>query len=681
MAVAAMKKVRIYALKRDRKAILEKLQAMGVLEVQMDGSETEGFKKMNTAYQRSHYDKRVQNTEEALEILGRAVPEKTSMFASLEGKKEISEEAFNDIITNRHKYNVMVNDIIQCDKNISSRDADIAKIETSIEGLRPWINMDIPINTTETGRTKIFTGSMAPGLDAEQITSLVKARNPKLDEFFVQVISQDKDQTCISAVCIDKDAAAFEEAIRAEGFSRISFMSHRTPEGKIKKYQNDIHTIREQQEQEKKKLESFAENREKLKILADYYSVRRDKYYTLGGLLQSESTFIITGYVQADDEAALRKALEDRYTLLMETEDIPEDEEAPVQLKNRKFFQCGEGVLSSFGLPHKGEMDPTAPMTICYIFLFGIMLSDAAYGALVFLACLVLLKKFPKMGDAMRKSLSLFTWCGLSTLFWGILFGGYFGDVVNVVSRVFFHHEVTIPPVWFAPIDDPMKMLIVSLVIGLAHLYFGLGLKGYMQLKAKDITGFISDVLSWYMLVTGLIMMFMPTSLFASIAQFEVHFSPAVKNVSYVLALAGAVIIFLMSGRDHKNPVLRLALGLYDLYNITGWISDLLSYSRLLALGLATGVIAQVINQMGSMVGDNVFGVIVFIIVFIIGHLFNMAINLLGAYVHTCRLQYVEFFGKFYDGGGRQFMPFHAETRYNDVVEAPSGEAPLRKTN
>ena len=124
-----------------------------------------------------------------------------------------------------------------------------------------------------------------------------------------------------------------------------------------------------------------------------------------------------------------------------------------------------------------------------------------------------------------------------------------------------------------------------------------------------------------------------------------------------------------MSGRANKNPGLRLALGLYDVYNVTGWLSDVLSYSRLLALGLATGVIASVINQMGSMAGDGIFGAIVFLVVFVFGHAFNMAINVLGAYVHTNRLQFVEFFGKFYEGGGKPFNPFKLNTKYVDIKE------------
>ena len=135
-----------------------------------------------------------------------------------------------------------------------------------------------------------------------------------------------------------------------------------------------------------------------------------------------------------------------------------------------------------------------------------------------------------------------------------------------------------------------------------------------------------------------------------------------------VLAIAGAAGIVLMSGRGRKNPALRLALGAYDLYNITGWLSDVLSYSRLLALGLATGVIASVVNQMAGMLGNGIIGIIGFILIFIVGHTLNLGINLLGAYVHTNRLQFVEF-GKFYDGGGRAFAPFHSDTKYMDIMK------------
>ena len=163
--------------------------------------------------------------------------------------------------------------------------------------------------------------------------------------------------------------------------------------------------------------------------------------------------------------------------------------------------------------------------------------------------------------------------------------------------------------------------------------------------------------------------MLLPSDIFASIAQTQIVFPAVVNTLAKVLAIAGAVGIVLMSGRSSKNPGIRIALGAYDLYNVTGWLSDALSYSRLLALGLATGVIASVINQMGSMMPNNIFGIIGFVVIFIVGHLLNLAINLLGAYVHTNRLQFVEFFGKFYEGGGRPFNPFKTNTKYTDIKE------------
>ena len=338
-------------------------------------------------------------------------------------------------------------------------------------------------------------------------------------------------------------------------------------------------------------------------------------------------------------------------------------------LKNNGFSESVEGVLESYGLPHKGEIDPTAIMSFFYVFFFGMMLSDAAYGAIIAIVCLVVLKKFPRMSAGMRKSMKMFMYCGISTVVWGILFGGYFGDVVDVVSSTFFGKELTIKPLWFAPLNDPMRLLIYSMAFGLVHLFVGLGIKGYMLLKDGKVLDFFCDIVLWYIFLIGLILMLLPTELFGSIAQMNIVFPPVLNSLAKGMAIVGALGILVMSARDKKNPILRLALGAYDLYNITGWVSDVLSYSRLLALGLATGVIASVINQMGSMVGNNVFGVIVFILVFCFGHLFNLAINLLGAYVHTCRLQYVEFFGKFYEGGGKAFRPFKQITKYVEIKE------------
>ena len=270
------------------------------------------------------------------------------------------------------------------------------------------------------------------------------------------------------------------------------------------------------------------------------------------------------------------------------------------------------------------------------------------------------------MEEGMRKTFKMFMYCGISTLIWGVLFGGYFGNAISVISGTFFGKTVTIPPLWFEPVTQPMKMLVYCMVFGIVHLFTGLGIKGYLLLKDKDVTGFIFDVLMWYFFLAGLILMLIPTSIFASFIGGMVTFPAWLNLLAKGLTIVGMLGILLMAGRRAKNPAKRIMLGAYSLYDTTSWLSDLLSYSRLLALGLATGVIAQVINTMAAMGGRTVPGVILFIAVFLFGHIFNMAINLLGAYVHTNRLQFVEFFGKFYEGGGVEFQPFQTNTKYTD---------------
>ena len=669
MAVLQMQRMSICALKKNRKAILEKLQSMGVMEVVSILEEDPAFERMDTVNARSSFEKAASSADRALEVLQAYAPEKKSLFSSLEGKELIEEKKHQQIIENKDELLRTANQIQALDKERAEQVSEIQKLENSIESLTPWLLLDVPMDYKGTAHTAMLLGTMPGEVSLEEIYSVLAEKAPEAAGADVHRISSGQDGTYLAVFCLKRDVQQVEEALRSRGFAKPAQLWDQVPAQAKSQMEAEIADRKEKITTLEQELVSLSSNREGLKLLSDYYRVRADKYEVLGQLPQSERTFFISGYVPQKYVPKVKKTLESRYDCVIDVEEVAEDEEPPVLLENNQFSVCAEGIVESYGLPQKGEVDPTSIMSVFYVILFGLMLSDAAYGAIVSIACGVMLWKFPRMSSGMKKSIQLFFWCGLSTLFWGVMFGGYFGDVVNVVSRTFFGHEVSIPALWFAPLDDPMKLLIFSMLLGLIHLFTGMGIKGYMCLRDKHYMDFFCDVVLWFMLLVGLLIMLLPSDIFASIAQMEIVFPAFVNSLGKCLAILGAVGIVLMSGRANKNFGVRIALGAYDLYNVTGWLSDILSYSRLLALGLATGVIAQVVNQMGSMMGKSVGGVIMFIVVFIIGHIFNIAINLLGAYVHTNRLQYVEFFGKFYEGGGREFHPFQSNTKYADIKE------------
>lgn len=668
MAVLQMQKVSICALKKDRKAVLEQLQRMKVMEITQTLEEDPDFTRMDTRQERMEFEKSASLADQALEILDRYAPEKKSMFSALEGKTLIEQEDYQKVLEQKESLLCTAKKILALDKEKAEQKAGILKLENSMESLTPWMSLRVPMTYSGTAHTVMFLGTM-PLATLEEIYQMLAQDVPEIDGVDVSIIHSDKDTVYLAVICLTQDAERLEEVLRNHGFARPSQVWDKEPAQVRAELEQTCRECKERILAIEKEVQSFAGERENLRILADIYRVRAEKYEVLGKLPQSERTFFITGYVPARDAGRIEERLTRKFTCVIDIEEIKENEESPTLLSNNSFSASMEGIVESYGLPKKGEFDPTTIMSFFYVFFFGMMLSDAAYGAIIAVACFVILKKFPRMSRGMHQSIKMFLYCGISTLIWGILFGGYFGNIVDIVSQKFFGTTVSIPALWFIPLNDPMKLLIYSMLFGVIHLFVGLGIKGYMCLKEKRIMDFFCDVVLWFMLLTGLILMLLPSEIFTSISQIQIVFPDAVNLLAKVLAIGGAAGILLMSGRDKKNPGLRLALGAYDLYNITGWLSDVLSYSRLLALGLATGVIASVINQMGSMLPNNIVGVIFFVIIFIVGHTLNLAINLLGAYVHTNRLQFVEFFGKFYEGGGRAFHPFAPDTKYVDVKE------------
>ena len=670
MSIVQMQRINLCALNKNRKAILERLQVMGAIEVDIRLDEDIGYQKQDVRMIKADFEKKARTADMALDILQRYVPEKTGIFDSLAGKPLIDKEIFDSIAGQQERYNSVAEHLIKLDKQISEQKANVQNFQNQAEALAPWLSLNVPMNYPGTEKTSVFIGSLAGNQTYESIWKTLKKALPDTETIDVSILSQDKDFTYLFVICMKADAQKMEEVLRQAGFARPAQIVNDIPLAYKEKCLEKIQESLAQIEILSKEIGSLSGERKSLRMISDYYRLRAERYEVLGKLPQTKNTFVLSGFVPEKNADQIAEHLRKNYEAYVVIEDVGESEEAPVLLENNRFAEAGEGVLSSFGLPTAKEIDPTAIMTFFYVFLFGLMLADVAYGLIVAVACGVMLKKFPRMEDNLRKSLMLFFMCGISTIFWGVMFGGYFGDAVNIISRNFFGKEITIPALWFVPLEEPMRMLLWSIIFGIIHMYTGLALKTYICIKNKKYMDALCDVGFWALLLTGLILMLVPSSLFASMFQMEVVLPSFVNVLAKAMAIVGAGGILLMSGRGQKNKWgLRIALGAYDLYNITSWLSDALSYSRLLALGLATGVIASVFNQMGSMFGDGIVGTIIFIVVFIVGHIFNLALNLLGTYVHTCRLQYIEFFGKFYEGGGREFHPFRSNTKYIDIKE------------
>ena len=651
MAKVKLAKFELAASMADSKRLVDFLQRFGCTHI--DNIDNEHLRKYDNTQLILNFRQRQGRAKTAQKILEEICGIKKNMLTQLTDVAEIDYDEYRQFVSTIDETSEACDLVIKTSEEIDELKTDVIKLRKKIEYYSPWEKLDIPMSSTRTARTRVFVGYVKSEMTAQQLRQLLAETAPELDGIGIDLISSSPLQTCFVVVCFEADADELAKALSLNGFCIPDEPAKAIPAKAVSDLEHEISIKEEKITALTGELEQLADWIERFKYLSDYYGIQIEKYKAVELAGTTDRIICFTGYVPEKMSEELKFEIERQFTASIEIEPPDyENENVPVLLKNGSFASGVESITDMYSVPSNGDVDPNPVMAVFYYGLFGLMLSDAGYGLLMVLFGALMRWKFKVTGGKLKTANFAF-WCGISTVFWGALFGSWFGDLIPTVCSTFLHMEN--PPnltIWFDPKEDSMKLLLYSFLFGIIHLFAGLAIRFWNLCRHRDFIGAFCDTIPVYVFVTG----------FAIVAKdFLEPVSESAKSLGMKLLLAGAVLIVLTSGHSAKNILGKLGGGFYGLYNtLTGYMSDILSYSRLLALNLVTGVIAMVVNLLAAMPG-NIF---IFIIIFLIGHSVNLAINLIGTYVHTNRLQYVEFFSKFYEGGGRSFTPFKLNTQY-----------------
>lgn len=657
MAIVRMKKLSVIGMQSERQSILRELMALGVLEVSDNTAKLQdeewqalvsGDGDEATA---SEMDRKLTRVQQALSILERYGRVKRPAFST---RRAVTEAELAKYREEMGRFEEETDEITALyDAYTHAQNSENAA-NAQIFALAPWESYDLPLEMKETGRLRLALGVFPPVADLERIGEDLEYDGCSAE---LREISRDKEQIYARLWYFREDEPRVLETVKSAGFAKPAFAySPGTVSENISECRADIEVLLRKKEELLGQIADKAAYIEDLELYHDILVISRDEARVRSNLVNTSRAFEFDGYVP---EAAVGEveAVLDRYFCNYEFTEPEDGDDVPVRLSNRSFFSPIEFITKMYSLPSYREIDPTSIFTFFYIIFFGIMFGDVGYGILLILGSVLAVRKFHMNEGGAGKLMRVIFYSGISSVFWGFMFGSFFGDLIPVVSETFFGSRVPFDPVWLDPAKEPMLFLAFSCACGVIHLFVGMGIKAYEEIKDGRPLEACNDVFVWYIIILGLVMW-----LFGGMV------SEALVPIGKVLSIAGFALALILPVFIAKG--VGKALGIWNIYSgVTGNLSDILSYSRLLGLGLASTSIAQVFNFLASMGGKSVVGIVMFVLIFLVGHALNFAINALGAFVHSCRLQYVEFFGKFYEGGGREFEPFSRSTKYINIIE------------
>ena len=540
-----------------------------------------------------------------------------------------------------------------------------SKIESNEEILRKLEGFPYSLSIISSGTSRISSvvGTL-PVVYLEKFKDAAQELLAADGEVFVASVGP-KETDATVVLMYDKERTnQVGEICEKVPFTKLDFPGELkdTPEEELSKLEQAKDELVKEEENLRKEASKLAsEWVPTLRKLLDYYSVVRTRYETLIGTSRTQKTSFIRFWAPEASVERLKKELAKfEKCIELKLEDPDESDQPPTLLENPRWALPFEPLTRLYGVPKYGEIDPTVPMAPFMFLFFGMCLGDGGYGILVASAIIYLLSKYKIVGDK-RNFFNLLLLGAFSTIAVGALTGSWMGDVVDAFPLLALLRPIKEKLAVLNPMSDPITFLGISLALGVVQILFGLFIAFWDSLRKKDYMAAFGDNGGWISLIIGLLLLGGVKSGFLS------GFS--VGLLGKILSALGAVVLIATQGREKSGLFRKLLSGVLSLYNITSYLGDILSYSRLLALGLATSAIAMIVNTLTTLVISIPFiGWVLSIIIFLGGHLFSVVVNTLGAFIHSLRLQYVEFFSKFYSGGGKIFQPLDYKTRYVKIV-------------
>ncbi len=650
MAVVKLKKIGILGLKEKLENILSLLQKEETFHiVNLQVSEDTGI--LNTFFSPPSSPRKVE-IQESLHTIDAALKnlenlrEERGLFEGLLPEKIVVHEEEIEKISQKFDYKKLCREIEDTRLSLQKIEERLVSIQQEIESLLPFQNLPLPFNRI---RETISLPIRFLRIKKRNIKELEKIFS-SVPESLLEKIGEGRGEEFYILFYHSSKEEEIEEIIKEQNIEEFTPPDMESlPEERINELNKERISLLKKKEKIKEKVKIYLSREKSLKIAYDYNYLLLQKELAYEESRESKHTFLLEGWISEEEYRKLNEWLGKNFPETTCIELPLEKEDAPVKLRNNSLFKPFEVITRLYSLPRYGEVDPSPLLAPFFAIFFGLCLTDAGYGILLVIVSLFLMKKLTIGKDMLKVLLA----GGIATIFWGIITGGWFG--INPDNLPIFLKKLIV----FDPLKDLMTLFMLSLSLGIIHILFGIGIEFYEKLRAKKLLEAFGKDFSWLMIIPGMIIYYLSQKTF-----------PLLSKTGAYIALGGVIVSFLPCLQRGQNPFLKI-VGITGSFLWKGkdFLGNVLSYSRLMALGLATSVIALVVNTLAGITSSiPIVGILAGIIVLAGGHLFNLAINMLGAFVHTSRLQFVEFFPYFYEGGGKAFRPLSREGKYTLII-------------